>query len=81
MITQIEEEEVAMITFSMDPPGKADLRTGIFGAKFAAVMGAVRMHSRTFTWGVDVVLAPTPIRNTPGFIMIQGWLQVMLKNV
>ena len=81
MITQIEEKEIAVITFSVDPPGKADLRTGIFGAKFAAVMGAVRMHSRTFTWNVDGVLTPTPMRYIPGFIMIQSWLQVMAKNV
>ena len=44
MITHIHEKEIAMIAFSVNPPRKADLRTSICDAKFAAGMGAIRVH-------------------------------------
>jgi hypothetical protein len=44
MITQINEQQPAMIPFAVDPTGQAGLLPDILGAEGSASMGAVWMH-------------------------------------
>ena len=44
MIAQIDEQQPAMIALAMHPARDADRLADLFGAKLAAIMGAIGVH-------------------------------------
>jgi len=48
MIAQIDEQQPSMIALAMHPAGDADRLTDLFGAKLAAIMGAIGVHLIVF---------------------------------
>jgi hypothetical protein len=44
MVTQVDEQQSAVVTLAVNPARKAGLRTGVAGAQGTAGMGAIDMH-------------------------------------